>query len=234
MTANASPYDPWDHADRTVLLQRCVGLESFGIQPDIADIRRGRHALAGYIYTTLELTSDDVVLDLGSGPGYIASCLAPLVKHIHCADVSPGYLALCQDETAGLNVTCHLIQFGNLSALHDHGITAIYASAVFVHFNIYDVYLYLLACHALLPEGGRLWLDYKAVTNLTITCKRFQRHAEVYKRNRSAIASVLHYHHPDTMAELIHQVGFTTSEIGDMPRPAGNALDNHIPMVLRR
>lgn len=216
-----------------MLLQRCVGLESFGIQPDVTNIRRGRQALANYIHATLALTSDDVVLDLGSGPGYIASCLAPLVKHLHCADVSQGYLALCLDETAGLNVSCHLMPFADLTALHTCGITAIYASAVFVHFNIYDVYLYLRACHALLPEAGRLWLDYKAVTNLTTDCERFRRHAAVYKHDRSAIARVLHYHHPDAMAELVQQIGFTNTEI-DIPRPAGNALDNHVVMVLRK
>src|SRR5689334_3138369 len=104
----------WDSESRKVLLQQCVGLASFGIEPNVESIRQSRYALANYIDDTLHLVSTDVVLDLGSGPSYIAALLAPWVYHIYCADISKDYLAMCAEEVAGLNASCHLLPFADL------------------------------------------------------------------------------------------------------------------------
>jgi cyclopropane fatty-acyl-phospholipid synthase-like methyltransferase len=225
----------WDHTDRTVLLQRCVGLQSFGIQPKVELIRRSRIALANYIYDTLRLTHDDVVLDLGSGPGYIARHLAPKVKQLHCADISQDYLAMCQEETSDLsNVTCHLIPFADLSSLYDSKITAIYPSALVVHFNIYDVCLYLQEFFKLLPPHGQVWLDFKSVIDLPINDTRFQRHMQIYKTDRSQIVRLLQYQHPDIIENIAQQVGFTVQRCDDTNRPEERALDNHQVFILER
>ena len=40
----------------------------------------------------LNYTKDDVILDVGSGPCYLASFLKDRVKEIHCLDISERYL----------------------------------------------------------------------------------------------------------------------------------------------
>lgn len=224
----------WDSDSRKVLLQRCVGLASLGIEPDVESIRQSRYALARYIDDTLHLTRDDVVLDLGSGPGHIAAHLAPWVQHVYCADISKDYLAMCAEEVAGLNVSCHLIPFADLSEFYERNITAIYASAVFLHFNTYDVCLYLEECWKLLSPGGRMWLDYKPASELSIHDARFRRHMELYKADRSKIVRLLHYHYPHLIEGIAQQIGFSTTRYGENCRPEKRALDNHHVLLLHK
>ena len=197
--------ESWDSSDRQVLLQRCVGLDEHGQVPDLGTIRANRRSLAHSIFAALNLTEDDTVLDLGSGPGCIARWLAPRVKQMHCADIAPGFLALCQEELQGIdNAFCHLIPFGDLSALHDIGITAVYASALFIHFNIYDVYIYLQEIYNVLAPGGRVWFDYKP---FDLNAK-FQRHLNFYRSDREMLPRLLNYQHPETIDHIARHIGF--------------------------
>jgi 2-polyprenyl-3-methyl-5-hydroxy-6-metoxy-1,4-benzoquinol methylase len=42
--------------------------------------------------SVIGFTSNDVVLDIGCGPGYLELFLAPIVKHIDCVDVSKQFI----------------------------------------------------------------------------------------------------------------------------------------------
>lgn len=48
----------------------------------------------------LHYDSQDIILDIGSGPGYLAAFLKDRVKEIHCLDTSQRYLDLCRDKFA--------------------------------------------------------------------------------------------------------------------------------------
>jgi cyclopropane fatty-acyl-phospholipid synthase-like methyltransferase len=95
------------------------------------------------------------VIDLGSGCGFIADALAPDVAHLWCADISKSFLDYAKKVTQKhANVTCQQIEFGKLSGLPQ--VTARYSVAVFIHFNLYDCYLYLTQCYNCLESNGRL------------------------------------------------------------------------------
>ncbi len=55
-------------------------------------IVKSRHARADRIINLLRIGSDDVVLDLGSGLGFVAEKIAPRCSYLHCADISPLFL----------------------------------------------------------------------------------------------------------------------------------------------
>ena len=51
----------------------------------------------------LHYDSQDIVLDVGSGPGCLAASLKDRVKEIHCLDTSQRYLDICQEKFAAAN-----------------------------------------------------------------------------------------------------------------------------------
>jgi ubiquinone/menaquinone biosynthesis C-methylase UbiE len=51
----------------------------------------------------LHYDSQDIILDIGSGPGYLAAFLKDRAKEIHCLDTSQRYLDMCKDKLVGHN-----------------------------------------------------------------------------------------------------------------------------------
>jgi hypothetical protein len=80
---------------------------------------------------------------------------------IHCADLNKDFLAFCSNELSDVpNAACHLIRYADFSSLQDLQINKAYSTAVWIHFNFYDMVLNLLALNLLLPCGGFLYFDY--------------------------------------------------------------------------
>ena len=46
----------------------------------------------------LNYNSQDVILDIGCGPGYLATFLKDRVKEIHCVDTSQDYVERCKER----------------------------------------------------------------------------------------------------------------------------------------
>lgn len=46
----------------------------------------------------LKYSAEDVILDIGCGPGYLADFLKDKVKELHCADTAERYLNICRDK----------------------------------------------------------------------------------------------------------------------------------------
>lgn len=197
--------------------------------------------MAKFISQTLQLSKDDVVLDFGSGPGFIARTLCDEVKKLYCVDLSDGFIAMCKEELKDTaNTECHLIPYSDLSCVYEKGITAIYASAVFIHLNIYDVYIYLQEFHNVLGVGGRVWLDFKTSHNLSITDPNFVTHLKFYRTHRKQ-STEMHYHSRlmnyysfDAMENLASQVGFAVKSLRHIERPAGRSLSDHQVLLLTK
>lgn len=61
----------------------------------------------------LNLGSDDVVLDIGSGTGHFALAVAPLVREVHCVETSRRYAKECAQRLKGqANAHTHLASTG--------------------------------------------------------------------------------------------------------------------------
>jgi ubiquinone/menaquinone biosynthesis C-methylase UbiE len=81
----------------------------------------------------------DIILDVGSGPGYLAAVLKDRVREIHCLDTSQRYLDMCKEKFAEQrNVFIHKLKPGNytdLSFLPDKTFSIIVCQSVVQYYQ---------------------------------------------------------------------------------------------------
>jgi cyclopropane fatty-acyl-phospholipid synthase-like methyltransferase len=216
-----------DPESRNGLLIRCVG-HDYGPNPieRLDDIRRDRMRYASTIAEWLSIDPNDIVLDLGSGCGFMGRAIAPVVRHLHCADISPKFLAFCTEELAEFpNVTTHLVSYADLSSLRSAGITKIYSSAVFIHFNFYDIVIYLNALSEILPIGGTVFFDFLDPAGITKARQSlFHRHLSYYFLDRTEIATLIQYNSLETVRAAAEMTGFRCQKIWQMSEEAYAAI----------
>jgi hypothetical protein len=216
-----------DPESRNALLIRCVG-HDYGPNPieRLDDIRRDRMRYASTIAEWLSIDTNDIVLDLGSGCGFMGRAIAPTVRHLHCADISPKFLAFCADELSEFpNVTTHLVPYGDLSSLRGAGITKIYSSAVFIHFNFYDIVIYLNALNEILPIGGMVFFDFLDPAGLTKARQSlFHRHLSYYFDDRAQIATLIQYNSLEAVHAAAELTGFRCWKISQMNDEAYSSI----------
>ncbi len=204
------------------ILVACVGY-NFGPNPEnkIDEVRIARGGYGATIAQRLRLTKDDVVLDIGSGCGFVGRTIVPLVKQLHCVDISKNFLSYCSRELAPFeNAKCHLIKYADYSCLNDASISCAYSSAVWIHFNYYDFYHNLTALRKILPSGGRLYFDYADPEGLdpngegyvTDGLRIFNEHATGYYYNREAIFNLVQYNGISAVKAVLTQTGFRLVE----------------------
>lgn len=101
--------------------------------------------------------SDDVVLDFGCGPGFLARAIAPEVKRVYGYDISPGAIACARilNPADGLE---YIDPADFSTAIPDEGVDFIVSLAVVQHLTD-DLYAELLDdCWSKLKPGGRIAL----------------------------------------------------------------------------
>ena len=155
----------WEHESEDEMWLDFIGAD-YGHKPPekLNSIKEDKTRHASNLLKLLKLDQDSIVPDLGSGIGFIAEFIADHVKHIHCADISGTFLNECKKNLKDKkNVDFHLIEYGNLDSLKNKSIKFVYAQAVFIHFNLFDMYIYLKAVYNLLPSGGQFLFDYSEI-----------------------------------------------------------------------
>ena len=83
--------------------------------------------------------ANDTLLDVGSGPGYLATFLKDRVKEIHCLDTSQRYIDICEEKFAGQkNLFVHKLNKDNytdLSFLPDNKFSIIVCQSVVQYYR---------------------------------------------------------------------------------------------------
>lgn len=59
--------------------------------------------LDGRLMQSLDITNDDVVLEIGTGSGYLTACLAKLARHVDSVDINPDMTALAEKNLAAFD-----------------------------------------------------------------------------------------------------------------------------------
>ena len=104
------------------------------------------------------LRADDVVLDYGCGPGFLAKTVAEHVSTIYACDISSGALACARVLNSAPNLEYLSADSSGPSAIPDAGLDAIFSFAVVQHVSD-DIYRIVLeTCRRKLGPGGRLIL----------------------------------------------------------------------------
>lgn len=204
----------WNYRDqRTKLLSLGV---SDGDWTKLDAIIASRHARKDEIMQRLHLSHADRVLDLGSGMGFIAEIISPEVAELHCADISEIYLDDCRNRVSLLpNATCHQISYADLSRLYGRRINKVYSTLLFIHFNFYDIILYLRELSKVLEADGLLYFDYNDGDRFYLNQAEdtFNSHIEIYKENREHwIFGCMHMTSRTLLNHIAPQIGFSVVE----------------------
>ena len=122
--------------------------------------------LDGRLIQSLNITEDDIVLEVGTGSGYLTACLAKLARHVDSVDISPEMTALAEKNLAAFDLQNINLSTGDASNGWDqkrfNDVIAITASMP----EIPEPYKQLL------KEGGRLFVvtgDAPVMTAYLIT-----------------------------------------------------------------
>jgi cyclopropane fatty-acyl-phospholipid synthase-like methyltransferase len=198
----------WNYSGDEALYQ----LGTFGISSDLEQVAQNRYERADRIAGLLNMEPRDVVLDLGSGMGFMAERMAPKVARVHCADVSETYMHDCRARVGKLpNVETHVIPYADLSALRGIGISKAYSALLFIHFNFHDLTLYLREVHSILEAGGLFFFDFNDSDSFRYgnALDSFNQHIGDYRRRRHEwVFGCMHMISGVTLRNILPQLGF--------------------------
>jgi hypothetical protein len=201
----------WQFKQDHDLLVACVGY-NFGPNPleKLPEIRAARGGYGRTVAHRLGLTQQDIVVDIGSGCGFVGRTIAPLVKRLHCVDVSSDFLDFCCRELEEFNnVSTHLIKYADYTPLNGKNVNKFYSTAVWIHFNYYDFYHNLVGISQICESGAEIYFDYADPEGIDDGDGRiFAEHATGYGRNRDAIFNLVQYNGISAITDVLARTGF--------------------------
>lgn len=201
----------WEFKSDHDILVACVGY-NFGEKPEekLDEIRVARGGYGWTVMDRMKLGPEDVVMDIGSGCGFVGRTIAPHVRALHCVDLSPDFLDYCRRELSEFeNVSWHLIDYADLAAVKGKGINKVYSTAVWIHFNFYDLNHYLAALAEVMVPGGDLYFDYADPEGIPDGDGRiFNEHFTHYRAHRAAIANLVQYNGESAVRAALRRNGF--------------------------
>ena len=69
--------------------------------------------LQGRILQELDVQDDDVVLEIGTGSGYLTACLAKLGRHVDSVDINEALTAMAEKNLQALNINNIILSTGD-------------------------------------------------------------------------------------------------------------------------
>ncbi len=70
----------------------------------------------GRLLQALRLSDDDVVLEIGTGSGYLTACLASLARHVDSVDIDPAMTTMAEKNLAKLEISNVNLSTGDASS----------------------------------------------------------------------------------------------------------------------
>jgi ubiquinone/menaquinone biosynthesis C-methylase UbiE len=153
----------------------------------------------------LQYNSEDRVLDVGCGPGYLAAFLKDRVKEIHCLDISQRYLDMCEATFSGhKNIFCYKLSEDNytdLSFLNGQKFSIIICQSVIQYYKeIGEVEDLIKEVQRVASPGARLLISDIPISSIMAThvysllkgAIRGKRLLEISKMLFHAVASAKH------------------------------------------
>jgi SAM-dependent methyltransferase len=108
----------------------------------------------------LDLQPTDRILELGCGVGRIGRELAPRVAHWEGCDISSNMLSVARERLAAFpNIGLTELHRSSLQPLPDASFDKAYCTAVFIHMDKEDFFLYLKDMARVLKPDGLIYFD---------------------------------------------------------------------------
>lgn len=125
---------------------------------------------------------DDVVIDYGCGPGFLAIAVAPHVKKIYGCDISNGALACAKVLNKAPNAEYVTADAEGLRQIEDESVDAIFSFAMVQHLSDEIFEMVLENCRRKLKPGGRLILHIQMIDAMWRTEDDWKNDASVQGR----------------------------------------------------
>lgn len=119
---------PWDVLNPDVLeVMQTVPRENFvpaGMQqmaysdaclPIGDDQQMMKPVLVGRMLQALEIKPDEIVLEVGTGTGYVTACMAKLGAHVYSVDIDPKFQPIAEKNLTSLNISNITLATGDAS-----------------------------------------------------------------------------------------------------------------------
>lgn len=106
----------------------------------------------GRIMQHLNIADDNVVLEIGTGTGYLSACLSKLSKHVDSVEIDPKLSALAEKNLAAHNITNVTVSTGDATKKRDQKQTY---DAIAISGSMPEI---PEAYKKMLKEGGRLFV----------------------------------------------------------------------------
>jgi protein-L-isoaspartate(D-aspartate) O-methyltransferase len=71
--------------------------------------------IEGRILQHLAICDDDVVLEIGTGSGYLTACIAKLARHVDSVDINPDMTTMAEKNLTELGISNFLLRTGDAS-----------------------------------------------------------------------------------------------------------------------
>lgn len=204
----------WTHSDQLSLLRAHGGWE-FGstFAEAFPKLQEKKAAEARFTAHLLQLGKDDVYCEIGPGFGFEANVLAPLVKELHLLEISKSFQDVCRTVVKHPNVTFYLIEPSKLDVLQQIRPNKVYSTGVLIHFNVYDLFIYLEAIAESLSQGGRFVFTF---LNLdapdALESQEWKEVVSLYRANKTRLVELMYWNSFATVQKLCHAVGFTIEQ----------------------
>jgi ubiquinone/menaquinone biosynthesis C-methylase UbiE len=205
----------WEADDVKHAAQLLAG-EYYGDQPEerLDEIRGLKKKRAARLCRKLRCNKESVVLEIGSGMGFTSKWIAREVKQLYCNDISASFLEIARKECAGIpNIEFAGIDMGPADfAYPDEFFDIIFADAVFIHLNLYDIYWYFSEFQRLANRNGKVFINIKNASKVNM--RDLERMAGLYRDNRDSLKMLLCWNTVAAVVSIAKHFGFSVVSKG--------------------
>ena len=205
----------WESDDVKHAAQLLAG-DYYGDRPDerLDEIRGLKKKRAGRLCRKLRCNKESVVLEIGSGMGFTSKWIAQEVKQLYCNDISATFLEIARKECAGIpNIEFARIEKEPAAfAYPDEFFDIIFADAVFIHLNLYDIYWYFSEFQRLAKRNGKVFVNIKNASKVNM--RDLERMAGLYRDNRDSLKMLLCWNSVAAVVVIARHFGFSVVSKG--------------------
>lgn len=171
------------------------------------------------------LRSDDILIDYGCGPGFLAKITSPHVKKIYACDISQGALACASVLNCGENIEYVLATKEGLREIADESVDAVVSFAVIQHLSDEIFEVVLDNCRQKLKPGGRLLLHIQMLNDLWKTEDDWKNDTSIKGRLKFRYGLHCFGRTEEDHVKLVAKHGFENIKIEDLANMVPDDLD---------
>jgi ubiquinone/menaquinone biosynthesis C-methylase UbiE len=217
----------WEAPDPGQLARLLAG-DHYGERPeDILDeIRARKKAKAAYLCRKMGCRPESIVLEVGSGMGLTSKHVAGQVKHLYCSDVSASFLEAARKECAGVpNIDFIRIGDPPVFDFEDEFFDIVFADAVFIHLNLYDIYWYFSEFQRLVRRRGKVFINI--MNGAAIDARKLSQMADFYRKRKANLPRLLCWNSTEAVVTVASRFGFDLKARSRRwwPRQGGATID---------